>query len=81
MTIRDSLIDIFRVATAGPFLFVGSGFSRRYLGLPDWKGLLERFCVMGAHFSDRGRPFRADRGRRFDVMVDDHGHARATLLS
>ena len=32
----------------------------------------------GAHFSDRGRRFRRDRGRRFNVIVDDHGSARVT---
>lgn len=45
MSIKEDLIAHFSKAPSAPFLFVGSGFSRRYLGLEDWNALLHRFSA------------------------------------
>ncbi len=43
MSIKSELLNILENHNGGAFLFIGSGFSRRYLGLEDWTGLLSKF--------------------------------------
>ena len=44
MTLIDDLHTHLEQFHTAPFLFVGSGLPRRYLGLEDWEGLLRRFA-------------------------------------
>lgn len=42
--LREAIADHLKQFTTAPYLFIGSGLSRRYLGLPDWEGLLREFA-------------------------------------
>lgn len=44
--LRDELADHLKRFPAAPFLFVGAGVGRRYLNLPDWKGLLQEYAAV-----------------------------------
>lgn len=48
--IFDKTVATINESTGSPFLFIGSGFSRRYLDLPKWDELLKLFCEDDGEF-------------------------------
>ena len=44
MNITQSIVKLLENKKSLPFLFIGSGFSRRYINLETWEDLLQKFC-------------------------------------
>lgn len=70
--IEQLLTDHLKKFDSAPFLFIGSGFSRRYIGLEDWSGLLRKFCEL----LPRNFDYYASRGERnwpvvAELMAED----------
>lgn len=43
--IIEKLSEDLKKFKSAPFLFIGSGFSRRHINLENWKTLLKKFCI------------------------------------
>lgn len=67
-----ALKELLEKHPAAPFLFIGSGFSRRYLGLEDWSGLLARFCGPIREFGYYSSKADGDLPRAASFMAEDY---------
>ena len=59
--IKDVITRAVQDASRYPFLFIGSGLSRRYTGAPGWEGLLSEVCdeVLESPYAYAGYKSRA----------------------
>ncbi|MBN3471687.1 hypothetical protein G0D98_25345 [Pseudomonas savastanoi pv. phaseolicola] len=71
MDIEAELSSVFSQRSSGPFLFLGSGFSRRYIGLEDWEGLLSRFCLTGKPYAYYKSSANNDTPKSAQLIADE----------
>jgi len=71
---EEKIREVLANSSGAPFLFVGSGFSRRYLGLEDWGGLLSRFCEGIKDFEYYLATADGDLPKAASLMAQDFHH-------
>ncbi|MGL4866507.1 MAG: SIR2 family protein [Cetobacterium sp.] len=69
--IEKKITEILKNSKAAPVLFIGSGFSRRYLELEDWKGLLKKFSDQLPYDFNYylGKGYSKDRKENLDIVA------------
>ena len=68
----EDLDDHLRSFSTAPFLFVGSGMSRRYLGLDDWESLLRRFAAeVGKPYEYFASAANGDKPRSASLIAEE----------
>ena len=72
MEVQNKLSEILKENGHGPFLFFGSGISRRYLGLAIWKDLLRHFCSQIKEFEYYVSSANSDLTRTASLMAEDY---------
>lgn len=77
--VTEKLVDILRESNGAPFLFVGSGFSRRYIGLEAWADLLKKFCADIREFGYYFSTANGDLPLAASLMAKDFNEAWWTL--
>ena len=70
-TIEEKILPSLKEADALPFLFVGSGFTKRYLGLPTWENLIDHIADLtyGNKFQLAATKNEANKLPQFTIQV------------
>ncbi|QGW20183.1 hypothetical protein GOM96_03995 [Stutzerimonas degradans] len=76
MNLKEKLKEIFKESHSAPFLFIGSGFSRRYLNLENWEDLLKKFTEqIGENYSRIRTQANGDLPTTASILAEKYAQA------